>query len=394
MQKTFTRDAETWLTYLMLTFYGYLLNILGPLTPYLRDELNISYTIAGFHFSAFAVGMLISGLFGEQLQNRWGYNRTIWFSAFGMLLGSLVFLFARVVYLTIPGTFLMGLLGTTILSSVNARLSQKYKEQSAIALTEMNVMASFMAMCAPLLVGIFAPTLFGWRAAMMLALIALLVLAAVFMRPGTWEKVTPLVKSNTNIKRKSLPWVYWLYWAIAFMVVAVEFCFIFWGSDFLWTVVGLSRELAVLSLSLFIGAMLVGRTLGSVILRRVSARILLRSALGMVALGFVFFWTALTPWLAVVGLFIAGLGVANLYPTTISLALHCVPDELAAQASARSVLSSGGAILSLPLLLGGLADLFGMKPAFLVVPMLIALAFGLNLIVAREIDKKYAVIID
>jgi hypothetical protein len=61
---------------------------------------------------------------------------------------------------------------------------------------------------------------------------------------------------------------------------------------------------------------------------------------------------------------------------------------MAAQASARTVLASGGAILSLPLLLGKLADLFSMKPAFLVVPVLIIIAFGLNLIVAREMDKQ------
>ena len=84
MQKTFTRDAQTWFTYFILAFYGYLLNILGPLTPYLRDELNINYTTAGFHFSAFAVGMLLSGLFGERLQNKWGYTKTIWLSAGGM----------------------------------------------------------------------------------------------------------------------------------------------------------------------------------------------------------------------------------------------------------------------------------------------------------------------
>ena len=38
--------------------------------------------------------------------------------------------------------------------------------------------------------------------------------------------------------------------------------------------------------------------------------------------------------------------------------------------------------------LGKLADLFGMKSAFLVVPVLIVIAFGINLVVAREMDKQ------
>lgn len=388
MQKTFTRDTQTWFSYFMLAFYGYMLNILGPLTPYLRDELNINYTTAGFHFSAFAVGMLLSGLFGERLQKKWGYTKTIWLSAAGMAAGSLLFITARTITLTIPGTFLMGLLGTTILSSVNAYLSHRYQELSAIALTEMNVVASFMAVLAPILVGFFAPTIFGWRAAVGMALIALLVLAVIFLRPSTLKNNLTNIPQKKASAREKLPWTYWMYWLIAFMGVSIEFCIALWGSEFLWNAAGLELETAVFSMTLFLLAMLIGRFLGSRILRHTSRRIVLRSSLGIVALGFTFLWTTITPWLSVIGLFICGLGIANLYPTTISLALRNLPDAMGAKASARIVLASGGAILLLPLLLGKLADLFGMKPAFLVVPVLIVLALGLNQIVAREMDKK------
>jgi fucose permease len=387
MQKTFTRDKQTWFTYFILAFYGYMLNILGPLTPYLRDELNINYTTAGFHFSAFAVGMLLSGLFGERLQKKWGYTKTIWLSAAGMAIGTLLFISARTITLTIPGTFLMGLLGTTILSSANAYLSKKYQELSAVALTEMNVVASFMAMCAPMLIGFFAPTIFGWRAAIVIALFALIVFAAIFLRPATLKNSLQTEQQAAQTSTR-LPWTYWLYWLILFISVSIEFCFIFWGSDFLWTAAGLIRETAVFSLTLFLLAMLVGRMLGSRILLRASRRIVLRFSFGIIALGFFFFWSNISPIVSVIGLFISGLGISNLYPTTVALALRSVPDEMSAQASARTVLASGAAILSLPLLLGKLADLFSMKPAFLVVPVLIVIALGLNLIVAREMDKQ------
>ena len=387
-QKTFRRDAQTWFNYFFLAFYGYLLNILGPLTPYLRDELNINYTTAGFHFSAFAVGMLLSGLFGERLQKRWGYTRTIWLSAGGMALGTILFISARTITLTIPGTFLMGLLGTTILSSTSAYLSQKYQEQSAVALTEMNVVASFMAMCAPMLIGFFAPTLLGWRAAVGVALIALVILAAIYLRPSSLQKKILTNSQNKETAARRLPWIYWMYWLILFLGVSLEFSMVFWGTDFLWSAAGLTRQMAVFSLTLFLAAMLSGRFLGSRILRRASRRLVLRSSLGVVALGFIFFWGNISPVLSVLGLFICGLGIANLYPTTTALALRTVPDDMAAQASSRMVLSSGGAILFLPLLLGKLADLFGMRSAFLVIPLLIILAFGLSFITAREMDKR------
>jgi fucose permease len=376
MQKTFIRDRETWQAYFILSFYGFLLNILGPLTPYLRDELQISYTTAGFHFSAFAIGMLLSGLFGERVQSRWGYTRTIWFSAFGMTLGSLVFLAGQVVALTIFGAFLMGILGTGILSAVNAGLSLKYKEQSAVAMTEMNVVASFMGMSSPLLVGLLAPTVLTWRAAVAVALLGLGLLAAIFLRSDSL--VTKTESKPQGNAKAHLPLQYWLYWSIVFLSVAVEFCIIFWGSDFLAVAGGLARETAVLSLTLFLGAMLVGRVFGSRILRRFAAPLVLRAAIGLTAFGFLLFWTALTPWLAILGLFVTGLGIANLYPTTISLAMGSVPDVLSAQASARLVLASGAAILSLPLILGGLADWVGMRLAFLVVPVLLALVMGLG----------------
>jgi MFS family permease len=59
MTQPFIRDRFTWLTYLLLAFYGYFLNILGPITPFLKDELELSYTVSSLHFTAFASGIAI-----------------------------------------------------------------------------------------------------------------------------------------------------------------------------------------------------------------------------------------------------------------------------------------------------------------------------------------------
>ena len=49
----------------LLAFYGYFLNILGPITPFLKEELELSYTVSSLHFTAFAVGILLIGLSGQ-----------------------------------------------------------------------------------------------------------------------------------------------------------------------------------------------------------------------------------------------------------------------------------------------------------------------------------------
>ena len=78
MLQTFRRDRFTWLLYLVLAFYGYFINILGPITPFLRSELGLSYTVSSLHFAAFAVGML--GALPMRLASSWpmGWWRCCW----------------------------------------------------------------------------------------------------------------------------------------------------------------------------------------------------------------------------------------------------------------------------------------------------------------------------
>ena len=73
MTETFHRDRFNWLAYLLLAFYSFFLNILGPITPFLKAELTLSYTVSSLHFTAFAVGILLVGLFCHILIQRIGH---------------------------------------------------------------------------------------------------------------------------------------------------------------------------------------------------------------------------------------------------------------------------------------------------------------------------------
>ena len=66
--------------------------------------------------------------------------------------------------------------------------------------------------------------------------------------------------------------------------------------------------------------------------------------------------------------FLAGFGVANLYPISLDHAISSVPASQSSTASARGALASASAILSLPLILGNPADQTGMRTAFMIVP--------------------------
>jgi len=69
---SFTRDRFTWLAYGMLAYFAYMQAALGPLMPFLRDELHLSYTVSGLHLSAFALGMVLAGSLGDHLVQWWG----------------------------------------------------------------------------------------------------------------------------------------------------------------------------------------------------------------------------------------------------------------------------------------------------------------------------------
>jgi fucose permease len=96
------------------------------------------------------------------------------------------------------------------------------------------------------------------------------------------------------------------------------------------------------------------------------------------------FWIAHTPLLSQAGLFITGFGVAPLYPLCLSLAIGSAGEQTVL-ASARTTLASGSAILLLPLVLGRLADSFGIRPAYALVLGLLACALGVILVTSWRV---------
>jgi fucose permease len=161
---------------------------------------------------------------------------------------------------------------------------------------------------------------------------------------------------------------------VLFLVVAVEMAIAVWATDFLANVAGLGRTNAALAFGAFPAAMLIGRFLGSRLTQHWSSQILLPIALSVTLVGFPVFWLAGSATFHIVGLFIAGLGVANLYPLTLSLAVGMAADQ-SNQASARASLAVGTALLSVPLFLGWLSDWIGLQIAYGIVIVLVMLAF-------------------
>lgn len=372
----FERDRFTWLAYWMLAYYAYLQASLGPLMPFLRAELGLSYTVAGLHLSAFALGMVFAGLTGDQVAHRFGRYTVFWVGAAGMAVGAIGLALSSAILLTIASILVMGWLGSFVLVMIQAMLSDRHQEKRTIALTESNVMASVFAALAPLLVGGFQRVGLGWRGALYFGAIFLVVMVLSFRAVPVPE--TRRAASDRPASRP-LPLLFWGYWLVIFFSVSVEWCMIFWGADFLENEVGLARVDAATTMSVFFAAMIVGRFLGSRLTRTAPGEKLLLLALGLALVGFPLFWLPRLPVLNITGLFITGLGVANLFPLTLAVGVGVAANQID-QASARLSMGGGMAILLAPLVLGWFADRVGIAIAYGLVVVLLAAALGLVLL--------------
>jgi len=380
MPRTFHRDRFTWLAYLSLAFYGYFLNVLGPITPFLKDELHLSYTVSSFHFTAFAVGILLIGLGGHLPVQRLGRWRSLWIGIIGMSMSALLLLAGRNPFITIGASFLMGLVGSLILVIVPAALSDQHGASQAVALSEANVIASLLSTAAPLMVGWFARFFGNWRLAL-----GTMAFTPILMFLSLGRNSSPTVASSTaepsSISRP-LSALFWIYWVAIVLAVSVEFCMIFWSADYLEQVLGMEKTGAAQAVSLFLAAMIMGRLIGSRLVQRFSIRGVISASILIASTGFLVFWTTESSFVGLAGLFITGLGVANLYPLLLSLTISAA-DGNTVQAGARATLASGTAILALPLALGRLADAVGIRPAYGVVVLLLISVFLISQVAGR-----------
>lgn len=361
------RDRLTWSSYWLLGYFAFLQAVLGPLMPFLRSDLHLSYAVASLHFSAFALGSASMGLLGDRVIGRFGRRRALWTGAGGMAVGAVLLIAAPWAAGTILASFAMGFLGALVLVTVQAALADSHPTMRGIALTEANVIASICAILSTLAVGGITAIGLNWRLALMLPVgfVALLAVLYAPVRYGAPRMAhTPDVRSH-----EPLPRWFWVIWLVVLLETGVEWCMGYWGANFL-VAGGFSNSTAATCMSLFFLAMVIGRFAGSRLLRSVSGPLLLGSALAIGLCGLPLFWLANIASLRLVGLFLTGLGLANVYPLCVGLGASLVPGR-ADSVSARISLAGGSAVLIAPGLLGALADSIDIERAFgLAVPLL------------------------
>ena len=362
----FKRDRFTGLAYLLVAFFAYLQAAWGPLMPFLRDELALSYTLAGWHFSAFALGMVLAGLSSRQVHHHWGSRWAIWGGAAGMAIAVLLLMVSHTVVLTLASALLMGLLGSVLQNTLQANIAERHDHYRTTALTEMSAVGSASAGLVPLVIGGFTRWGWGWRPALLMAAIAL---GLIF---GQYHRVR-LPAAPDRRPAQPLPLPFWGYWMTLFFGVAIGYCLTYWGADFFADGGGVDTQRC-------------GQRHESVLIHRygwtgggqsaeqkkIPDECLVVGAIAVATVGFLLLWLAPWPGLNLTGLMITGVGAANFYPLLLSAAISTTQQPN--HATARLSIGAGLAILVAPLLLGWLADQMALGRAFgLVLGLLVAI---------------------
>ncbi len=374
------RRRVTALSFGALGAYAYCLYALGPALALLRADLHVSYTLLSLHTSLWAVGTIVTGLSYDRLTRRNGRHLVFWASAAGTVVGALLFVAGYAVGVTLLAAAVLGTAGSFLQTGTVAVLADAYGDEADRALMGANVVASGTAVLAPLVLGGLAGTVLGWRVGMLVAVGTLVVMWARYGRVRLPESV-----GTGDAVQASLPPTYWVCAALVAVVVGVEFCIVFHGAGLLHDHDGLPADDAATAMGLFYLAELVGRVGGSRLTRRPGrAPSLTAAALVVTAAGFTVFWLSTTAVPALAGLAVAGVGVANLYPLTLAIAVRSAPQSTDA-AAARTQLAVGAAVLIAPLALGALADQVGVLRAYAVEPALLVSAAVLLAAVRRSV---------
>jgi len=350
--------------------------LLGPLLPMLSARWSLNYLQAGSLFTAqflgSTLGVVVSGVLVSRLGFRFAINAGLLAMAVGV--GTLPF-----------GSRSLGLISIfcygggfgLAIPAINLYVAAANPERRSAVLSRLNFSWSVGAVACPFLVAASAklnavPLGLGLLAGFLLLVLLWIAAtpscfaepAALSPAPLTSPKDQPSNPSLGAWSRRSLA----VLSALFFLYVGTETAFGGWIASDASSLGTLSPALSAMTPSFFYAALMVGRWIAPLVLSRVDEIKTARAGLSLACLGMAGLVLARTVPLLVISVSVAGLGLAAVYPITISrLSREFGPAASEAGSIAFAMSNLGGA--SLPWIVGYSSQLFNNLRAGLAVPL-------------------------
>jgi predicted MFS family arabinose efflux permease len=381
--KTFQRDRFFWIVATQTAIVNFYLGGFGPAQSLLRADQGTSLTIAGLHGTAMGVASIAAGYANPHLAHRFGRAKSQWIGLGIFLVGLFLFVISPPVILTIPATLIAGFGTSMVINTMLSSMSHHYGKAAEVAIPQANGIASVGFVTGTALIGTIASLYPNfWRLGLLLAIPVAVILVLV----GREKEIEEHVPDESGPQSGKMSAKFWLAWFGFVACISSEFATSFWSAALLKDRVGSTAAISTVAIVALGTGMGVGRWFGGLVLKNFK---LDNQLLGLVALqffGFVAFWLSHSMIISLICLFVIGLGISMQFALA-AIRLVSFSDNRPDLAIGKSSLAAGIAIAGAPFLLGFLGDNFGISRAYIMVPVLIAIAFIIIKLTPSQSDK-------
>lgn len=360
----------TALCFFAFFIFGVTDNLKSPTLPSMLVELNLDYGTGGNIFFSEYIGFLIATLITGILADRFGLKIVIILAGTCLAVGVGGYSTFSTVFLLSASLFIVGLgLGAFELGP-NAVIVSLYHEHKGLYLNLMAVMHGLGSMLAPLFAGLLFSMDVSWRTVYRwdLLLISILIFAALLLRfPKSDEKSALDFRTIPKVAfKRQMP----LFYAAMLFYVAAEIGLTSWVVVYLQDARGMDTLTSSNALALFFGLLMLGRFLGSFIVKRLGylRATLITSLLAVISLTIGIF-TELVYFVPLTGFFFS-----IIFPTLTAAVSDVEHENTNTILGVLFTFSGLGGAMG-PWLVAWSSDLFGLKAGFAATILLSSLTF-------------------
>lgn len=342
-------------------------DLVGISTSYMKDDFQLSETVAGFIPSMVFCWFLVCSVPTAILMNRIGRKKTV-------LLGNLVTFAGMVIpFLSynfmgcLVGFVFLGIGNTILQVSLNPLLTNVVKAEAlASSLTAGQVVKAVSSLCGPF-VAAFAAAYFGmWQ-------YLFPIFAVVTLLSSLWLAFTPIDERESAQKASSLQATFALLRNKTILLLFLGIVFIV-GTDVGMNTVtpklliercGMPVGSAGFGSSLYFFCRTIGAFIGVIILRKMNAMAYYRIHIGiaLAAMSLLYFMQSEVSILVMVG--VIGFACSSIFPVIYSMAMQAMPDKANEISGLMITGVCGGAVI--PPFMGYAADTVGAQSGSLII---------------------------
>jgi MFS family permease len=273
---------------------------------------------------------------------------------------------------------------STVVNNGLTMLNHHAGDKAALTISQANAVASVGFIVGTLLIGTIATNYPDkWRLGLFLV-VPLSLFIYLFIRDKNY---VDHVFEEGSRQRGKMSWKFWVSWVGFIACIGSEFATSFWAASLFKDRVGGTAAVATTIMFAYGIGMGLGRWyMGQILFNfKLDHQLLIVIAIQFV--GFAIFWFSHIFALSIIGLFLIGVGLSTQFALA-SLRLIDLSDGRPDQAIGLSSLAAGIAIALAPFALGLLDDAFGISRAYIMVPILIAIAFIVVLAIPTHVSQK------